>query len=69
MAAFGVYKLTSWLQTTPQGKYIVCYSEREHLNEAASQGLNSPEWQEIAKELIDQTGLALKDLSPAVERL
>jgi len=69
MAAFGVYKLTSWLQTTPQGKYIVCYSEREHLDHAANKGLNSPEWQEIAKELIDQTGLSAKDLSPAVEWL
>ena len=73
MAAFGVSRLTSWLQTTPQGKYIVCYTEREGHAETAAErvarGISSPEWQEISNKLVDQTGLAVEALSPDVEWL
>ena len=69
LAAFGVTRLTSWLQTTNHGKYIICYSERDHEGERCQQGLESPDWQEISQLLQDQTGLTQQDLSPLVERL
>lgn len=73
LKAFDVYQLTSWLQTTAQGKYIVVYSERKEFSgtkeERLRRGATSSEWQEISSELMDQTGLAFNDLSPDVEWL
>jgi len=73
LQAFDVYRLTSWLQTTAHGKFIVIYTERKNFNgtqeERLKRGLNSSAWQEISAELMDQTGLSLHDLSPDVEWL
>lgn len=71
MRAFGVSRLSTWLQSTPEGKYVVVYSEREAncpttAQERLACGKESLEWQEIAKELIDHTGLQYQDLSPEV---
>jgi hypothetical protein len=70
---FDVYRLTSWLQTTAHGKYIVVYSERKAFNgtveERLKRGANSSAWNEISAELMDQTGLSLHELSPDVEWL
>lgn len=74
MRAFGVSHLSTWLQTTPQGKYIVVYTER-HVNTPESstsrlkQGEGSAEWREIASSLMSHTGLNLDELSPDVEWL
>jgi hypothetical protein len=73
MKAFGVFRLTSWLQSTPNNKYIVCYSEREaNLRDAEEQlerGRSSAEWLSISQALMEQTGLKYADLSPEVEWL
>ncbi len=74
MRAFGVSRLTQWLQTTPTGTYCVVYTERLPNSEPSAekrleQGKNSPEWQEIAAILMDHTGLSYNELSPQVEWL
>ncbi len=71
MRAFGVSRLSTWLQSTPEGKYIVVYSERQANcpktpEERLARGNESQEWQEIAVELMDHTGLSYQDLSPDV---
>lgn len=74
LRAFGVFKMTTWLQHTKDKKYIVVYTER-HINtpqtscERLSQGKNCSEWKEISAELMDHTGLKLEELSPEVEWL
>jgi hypothetical protein len=72
LKAFGVSRLTNWIQETPEGKYIVVYTERSTNGEASElreRGRTSPEWQEIAKELVDHTGLPYEALNPEVEWL
>jgi hypothetical protein len=74
MQVFGVSRLSTWLQSTSEGKFIVVYTER-HLETPSfsearlRQGEGSIAWQEIANILMDHTGLALADLSPDVEWL
>lgn len=74
MRAFGVSQLTIWVQTTPNGCYIIVYSER-HINTPTTpqsrleQGKGSDAWHEIATSLITYTGLTLHELSPDVEWL
>lgn len=73
MRAFGVSRLMSWLQSTPDSKYIVYYSEREappeRTEERLARGKNSKEWLSISKALIEQTGLEYENLGPEVEWL
>ncbi len=74
MRAFRVSLLSTWLQSTPHGKYIVVYTERHVGTPATSearlnQGEGSTAWQEIAFELMDHTGLSHSELSPDVEWL
>jgi hypothetical protein len=74
MQAFGVSRLSTWLQTTPSHKYIVVYTERHADTPTTAparlhQGQHSPEWQEIAASLMQHTGLTLGELSPDVEWL
>lgn len=74
MRTFGISHLSSWLQTTSKGKYIIVYTER-HINTPLTstsrlkQGHDSMEWQEIASNLMNHTGLKLEELSPDVEWL
>ncbi len=74
MRAFGVSHLSTWLQSSPEGKYIVVYSER-NINTPATpaarlnQAKGSSEWQEISSILSDHTGLKPDDLSPDSEWL
>jgi hypothetical protein len=74
MRAFGVSRLSTWLQTTSKGKFIVIYTER-HINTPLSatdrlkQGEGSNEWREIASDLSNHTGLKVDELSPDVEWL
>lgn len=74
MRAFGVTRLTSWLQTISNEKCIIVYTER-HINTPQNstsrlkQGQDSPEWQEIACDLSNHTGLKMDELSPDVEWL
>lgn len=71
MRAFGVSDLSTWLQSTPFGKYIIVYTERHSGTPATSearlhQGDGSMAWKEISAELMDHTGLGYSDLSPDV---
>ncbi len=74
MKAFGVSRLSTYLQSVGDTKYIVIYTEN-HINtpskslERLDAGKNSPEWQENSKELMDHTGLSYEELSPDVEWL
>ena len=65
MHAFGLSHISSWLQTTPQGKCIVIYSE----GNANVVPMTCPEWQEIAANLMEHTGLSLDQLLPDIEWL
>jgi hypothetical protein len=74
MRAFGVSQLSTWLQTTPERKYIVVYTERHADTPTTAparlnQGQDSPEWLEIAAILMQHTGLKIDELSPDVEWL
>lgn len=74
MKAFGVFRLSTWLQSTPDGKYIIVYTERhigtpESATSRIAQGQNSAEWQEISAILMRHTGLNMEGLSPEVEWL
>ncbi len=74
MKAFNVSKLTVWLQTVQDKKFLVVYSERakntpETSAKRLEMGKNSEAWQEIAATLADHTGLDLSQLSPDVEWL
>lgn len=74
MKAFGVSRLSTYLQSVGDKKYIVVYTERRmntpHQSlERLNAGRNSLEWQEISKELMDHTGLSYEELSPDVEWL
>ncbi len=73
MRAFGVSRLTTWLQTSPIGPYCIVYTERAPNNEQSAakrlEAGNSPQWQEIAATLQDHTGLSYTELSPNVEWL
>lgn len=74
MRAFGVSRLSTWLQKTPEGNLIVVYTERHAETPTSStarlgQGEGSQEWQEIASNLMRHTGLKLDELSPDVEWL
>jgi hypothetical protein len=73
MKAFGVVRLTTWLQQMPDSHCVVVYSERHaNLNSPAerlAQGSNCPEWKEISAILQDHTGLSYNDLSPDIEQL
>jgi len=73
LRAFGVFRLTTWLQNTKDGKYIVCYSEREAdigtAKERLARGESSSEWHDISRLLMDHTGLDYESLSPDVEWL
>lgn len=71
MKAFGVYRMTSWIQHGPGKKYIVVYTEREQNTpdnpvDRLAKGKNSQDWQEIAQELVDHSGLSFDELSPQV---
>ena len=74
MMAFGVSRLSTWLQSTPEGKYIVVYSER-HVNTPKTskarldQSKGSSAWQEISSILCDHSGLTPDELSPDSEWL
>lgn len=73
MAAFGVVRLTTWLQKTSKGNFVVVYSER-HADEDSSEarlekGKNSKEWKDISAILLDHTGLSYQQLSPQIEHL
>ena len=74
MSAFGVSRFSSWLQTAPEGKFIVSYSER-HINTPTTpearlnQGKGSAAWQEISLILCEHTGLEPEALSPDSEWL
>jgi hypothetical protein len=74
MKAFGVSRLSTWLQSTTAGKYIVVYSER-HVHTPTtpaarlSQAKGSSAWQEISSILCDHTGLKPDELSPDSEWL
>jgi hypothetical protein len=74
MRTFGVSHLSTWLQATSHGKYIVVYTER-HVNTPQSltsrlkQGHDSAEWREVAAVLSSHTGLRIDELSPDVEWL
>jgi hypothetical protein len=74
MSAFGVSRLSTWLQNTPEGNYIVVYSER-HIHTPTTpaarlnQGEGSRAWQEISSILSDHTGLRSDELSPDSEWL
>lgn len=77
MRAYGVHRLTSWLQDTPQGKYIVIYTEKvgryftpegDRIEvDRLAQGRLSPEWLEISHILADHTGLTMNELNPTIE--
>jgi len=74
MCAFGVSHLSTWLQTTSHGKYVVVYTERhintpQNPNSRLEQGQDSAEWSEIASDLTSHTGLKMDELSPDVEWL
>jgi hypothetical protein len=74
MRAFGVSRLSTWLQSTSDGKYIVVYTEGHKESYSSSeerlkQGEGSIAWQEIANILRDHTDLGLDELSPDVEWL
>lgn len=74
MRAFGMSRLTSWLQECGDRKYIVVYSESivrvpQSSSGRLELGKNNPEWREIAANLIDQSGLSYNQLSPDVEWL
>ena len=74
MRAFGVSHLSTWLQNSPQGKYIVVYTERDIATPMTSearlqQGDASVAWNEIAAELTEHSGLNHSELSPDVEWL
>lgn len=70
MKAFGVAHLSSWLQNRSSGKFIICYSEHQTDPEQKLKlGNSSPEWMEIAKILMDQTGLNIEELTPEIEKL
>lgn len=74
MRAFGVHRLTVWLQQTSGGKYIVVYSEKreespEVMAEKSRQAKQSPAWQEISAILMDHTGLSLEAITPEIEWL
>lgn len=74
MSAFGVSRLSTWLQSTSEGKYIVVYSERHILTppsqkERLEQAHGSAAWHEISSILSDHTGLKLEELSPDSEWL
>jgi hypothetical protein len=66
--------LSTWLQSTPEGKYIVVYSER-HVSTPTTpaarlnQAKGSSAWQEISSILCDHTGLKPDELSPDSEWL
>lgn len=69
MEAFGVSRLSCWLQNTPQGKVLVMYSEAEENPALTKRGKDSKAWQEIAEILKDHTGLTQEQLTPDVEWL
>ena len=70
LQAFGVSRLTTWLQNIGKEKFSVVYTERSTTaQERLEQGKNSPAWQEIAAELMSLTGLSYPELSPDVEWL
>jgi len=74
MQAFGVSHLSSWIQTTEQGKYLITYTERhKHTPDTSEarlqQAVHSSAWEEISSVLMDHTGLKLSELSPDVEWL
>ncbi len=70
LAELGVRRLTSWLQTTPHGKYIVTYTEKEFREkDLCKEGHNSPEWQQIYDCIQEQTGLSKEALTPDLEQL
>lgn len=73
MSAFGVSRLTMWLQTAPIGPYCIVYTERtpnpEQNPQKRLEAGSTPEWQEIAAILQDHTGLSYQELSPNVEWL
>jgi hypothetical protein len=68
MKAFGVHRLTSWLQQTGDGPYIIVYTERS-TDAPTPSYVDSPEWEEIAALLMDQTGLPRDQVSPDTEWL
>jgi hypothetical protein len=73
MSAFGVSQLSSWLQTTAEGKFIITYSEslepEKYYNQKAVLGIDSPEYQEISAILREHTGLSSEQLLPGIEWL
>lgn len=73
MKTFGISRLTSWIQSTEEGKYVVTYAEYENKLENRSKikpkGENSPEWQSISRELMSHTGLSAEELIPNIEWL
>jgi len=74
MKAFNVSHLSVWLQKVGHEYYSVVYTERRPDSQCDAakrleRGMNSPEWQEIAKTLQEHTGLSHNELSPNVEWL
>ncbi len=68
MRSFGVTRMSVWLQSSGQEKYIVFYQERKSFPKTSVERLSnpSPEWREISEILVDHTGLRYQDLSPEV---
>lgn len=73
MSALGITRLSSWIQTTPEGLFMVNYSEHlpqhEELLKKAKQSELSKEHEEIASSLDRHTGLSGEQRFPDVNWL
>lgn len=63
MEAFGVSRLSCWLQNTPREKVLVMYSEAQETPTSLKRGRDSEAWKEISAILQDHTGLAQQQLN------
>lgn len=70
MEAFDVFRLSTWIQTIEEKRYIVVYSERKEFigtpEVRLARGEECLEWLEIAQNLREFTGLSYLELSPDV---